>query len=69
MAARAAAREAARPPKPDPHAGHHHHLIGTSVECSCGVFLGIISVVFGDDYDPDKLSCSICGRRGVVALP
>jgi hypothetical protein len=74
MAAQAAAREAARPPEPDPdpypeHAGHHTHLIGVGVECSCGFFFGVTTVAFDDDYDPDKLFCSECGKQGAVKFP
>lgn len=52
----------------DPHGSHHHHLRGTAVECSCGEFQGITCVAFGEDYDPAKLSCEVCGEPGVVTL-
>jgi hypothetical protein len=73
MAQRAAAREqgrdrvAAQPPESDPHAGHHLHLSGPSIICSCGEFQGLICVALTEDYNPDALRCSICGAPGVVA--
>ncbi len=71
MASRAAERSrllAAEERTLDPHVTHHQHLKGTGVDCSCGEFLGIICVAFGEDYDPDKLFCSVCGQRGVVHI-
>jgi hypothetical protein len=62
------AREARAERENDPHAGHHSHLRGTMVECSCGEFGGVTCVAFGEDYDPAKLSCRICGEPGVVTL-
>lgn len=66
MAQRARERTAKQPPEPDPHAGHHLHLAGTSVYCSCGEFLGTITVVFDESAPPPR--CRICGKHGVVAV-
>jgi len=52
----------------DLHRGHHWHLEGTGVWCSCGEFCGITTVAFDKDYDPAKLRCSECGQVGVVRL-
>jgi hypothetical protein len=71
MATRAAERArfvAAEERATDPHAAHHSHLEGATTYCSCGKFTGITSVVITADYDPDKLSCAVCGQRGVVNL-
>lgn len=51
---REAAREAAIPRDEngerldDPHRGHHSHLDGTAVYCSCGEFRGVTTVAFPD---------------------
>jgi hypothetical protein len=63
-----AAREAAEQDANDPHRDHHAHLDGTSVRCSCGEDFGVTCVAFTDDYDPDTLSCTKCGERGVVCM-
>lgn len=71
MAAQAAVRQEifeAEERRVDPHADHHRHLEGTAVYCSCGQFRGITTVAFDEDYDPDRLSCTECGQRGVVKL-
>lgn len=71
MAANAAVRRRifeAEERRVDSHVDHHSHLDGTTVYCSCGQFRGIITVAFGEDYDPAKLSCSECGAVGVVKL-
>ena len=78
MAARAAVRreraeaaERAREEANDPHAGHHGHLIGTAVYCSCGEFEGITCVAFpGATREEWKAlgavsRCEACGQRGV----
>jgi hypothetical protein len=51
MAARTAAREAARHPAPRPeadwpagHEGHHEHVQGNGIICSCGECLGVFTV-------------------------
>ena len=75
MADQAQAREDARlkdergRPEDDPHYGHHSHLRGTMVSCSCGEPYGITSVVISEDYDPDKIVCHICGAQGYAGLP
>lgn len=68
---RAERREAARQAEEaanDPHHGHHIHLDGTSVECSCGMDRGVVCAVIDVDIDPDTLSCDLCGKRGLVRL-
>jgi hypothetical protein len=74
MSARAAERRAAEPPPLTPftdpdseHFGHHSHLRGAMVECSCGLQHGITSVAINFD-DPQCPWCSICGEVGVCAL-
>lgn len=79
MAARAAERAhqaAAQDAASDPHAGHHAHLRGTMVECSCGERFGVTTVAIPFFDSPgeaqaflDQLSCHLCGERGVAALP
>lgn len=51
------------------HEEHHYHLNGTMVECSCDFQMGITTVAFGPDYNPNKLSCDVCGKVGVVRIP
>jgi hypothetical protein len=59
----------------DEHAGHHSHLNGTMVECSCGCQFGVTCVVF-PEFDTDEesrayydaLACSKCGKKGVWLL-
>jgi len=57
---------------PDEHEGHHRHLNGSMVECSCGEESGVICVafpVFGTDEESDafwdSLACRECGKKGV----
>ena len=78
MAARAAVRtakaeaaERARQEADDPHGGHHGHLIGTCVHCSCGEFQGVTCVVFPGGTPGElealygALRCKACGQRRV----
>ena len=75
MAARAQARAAAREleaEEPDEHDGHHQHLRGTMVECSCGEELGITCVALPPLETEeekrefwDSLACRECGKKGV----
>jgi hypothetical protein len=70
----ATAAQAEREREKNLHAGHHEHLEGTSVACSCGEFFGVTTVAFPKEAwdDPEayrrSLSCRICGKEGVVAL-
>lgn len=79
MAARSAERRTAaeaedylRDQADDPHAGHHEHLDGSAVYCSCGKFFGVTSVVVPDLSTPeaqrdwDSRACGACGQQGVV---
>lgn len=60
------------------HGGHHRHLQGTAVYCSCGQFEGITCVAFPPEWAAmageeiqaaiDAQACSICGERGVLDL-
>lgn len=72
MAAKAELRAAAaKAAKPDPragHEGHHTHLSGTCVYCSCGEFQGVTCVAFIPGDDPREWSCDVCGARGVARL-
>lgn len=68
-ATRAAAARASEPAAEDPHAGHHGHLAGTAVYCSCGQLLGVTCVAFDGDYVPDRERCHVCGQAGVLASP
>lgn len=75
MAMRAAERQMAadaeeflRDQANDPHVGHHTHLRGTAVYCSCGEDRGVTCVVIEDGLDLDSLSCGICGQRGVCGF-
>jgi len=70
-----AAEEARIAEENDPHRGHHGHLRGTAVECSCGEFQGITCVAFPDLSTEEKWAaweasqvCRVCGQRGVVDL-
>jgi len=70
-----AAEEARIAEENDPHRGHHGHLRGTAVECSCGEFQGLACVAFPRlDTEEERaayrasLVCRICGERDVVAL-
>jgi ribosomal protein L40E len=70
-AARATVAEAeqiARCGAENPHRGHHQHLRGTMVSCSCGEDFGVTCVVIDFDFDPETLICRECGARGVVLL-
>lgn len=50
----------------DPHKGHHHHLRGTAVECSCGEFFGVTCVVLPPEgFDYSSVHCEECGEPGV----
>jgi hypothetical protein len=82
MAAQAAGRRTAaeaedylREKADDPHAGHHTHLDGGSVYCSCGQYLGMTTFAAEDLDDPraraarESRACTICGKPGVVGLP
>lgn len=51
--------------EPDPHSGHHVHLSGMGVYCSCGEYLGITTIALEERPNPYP-RCSICGERGVV---
>lgn len=51
MADRASARRVAEPPPIDEHAGHHRHLEGTGVICSCGELVGVDCVMITEDVD------------------
>ena len=81
MSQRSAARErkrqeAEREAEQDEHAGHHTHLIGTTVECSCGADFGVTCVAYPEEWwtmTPtqqtaweESLTCRICGKRGMV---
>ena len=81
MSQRSAARErrrqeAEREAEVDEHAGHHTHLIGTTVECSCGADFGVTCVAYPPEWwsatpeqrqaMDDALSCRICGKQGMV---
>lgn len=66
MAERSRIRAPELPAEPDPHAGHHQHLEGTGVICSCGEFIGVTCVIIPDDFDETAISCSICGQVGVA---
>jgi hypothetical protein len=81
MAARATARREAREAaeseyerRCDPHAGHHGHLIGAGVYCSCGEPHGVTCVVFPGGTDEELralygvLRCRMCGQRGAALL-
>lgn len=80
MAARAARRAAEREFRgpdvdddgvdraPAAHQGHHFHLRGTGVKCTCGADFGVTCVAFSDDWHPDDDVCSVCGERGVVFM-
>src|ERR1039458_2036837 len=55
MSQRSAARErkrqeAEREAEQDEHAGHHTHLIGTTVECSCGADFGVTCVAYPEEW-------------------
>ena len=55
----------------DPHQGHHSHLSGTSVYCSCGEFRGTTCVAIPKDWDAEKqarLRCTRCDEHGVVLI-
>jgi hypothetical protein len=59
----------------DPHGGHHEHLDGTAVYCSCGEFLGVtcVAVPFFETEEEAKayyngLGCPLCGTTGLVLL-
>ena len=74
MAARAALRNKAeveqeRRAEVAPHEGHHLHLIGTGVHCSCGEFVGITTVAFEVDDEGNVLyeppTCTNCGADGL----
>lgn len=54
---------------PDEHHIHHRHLIGTTVECECGLYMGITTVAFSSDYDPDIIFCAACGKQAASFLP
>lgn len=48
------------------HEGHHEHLRGRDMECSCGQFLGTACGGIGEgDLVP---YCEICGEPGVATL-
>jgi len=68
-AARAVGQKAA---DPDPHDGHHSHLQGTSVWCSCGEWGGVTCVAFDEETITaewwEAQVCSMCGKHGVVKL-
>jgi hypothetical protein len=76
MAQRSAAKDRARQPADDEHAGHHLHLIGTTVQCSCGQDFGVTCVAFPEELWKmtleqvhewfGSLSCSACGEKGVT---
>ena len=66
--AQEAAREAAEHPLVKGHEGHHFHLAGTAVYCSCGEYRGVTSVAFEEGYDESKLSCEVCGAPGVALI-
>lgn len=76
MAARAAARAVEREAveaAADGHAGHHSHLQGAWVVCSCGEVRGITSVALPPEaadpaWEPPPVSCARCGAVGVVLL-
>lgn len=63
MAAAAAARRAAEPQPPDPHAGHHVHYLGNQVICSCGAHMGIFSIVLTGDEPLPTRRCPDCGQE------
>lgn len=67
MDAKVAAREVPEAWEFHEFVGHHSHLRGSNVECSCGAWLGMASTVTG--LDPEQLSCETCGEVGVVRLP
>lgn len=46
-----------------PHFGHYEHWCGNGRMCSCGVLLGIATVVIPDDYEPK--ACEICKTRKI----
>lgn len=48
------------------HAGHHRHLIGARIVCSCGEYLGLVCT----DHQPHIADvCQICRGHGVLAHP
>lgn len=50
----------------DPHKGHHNHLRGNGVECSCGSFFGVTTVIPPpEDFDYSTIKCEDCGKVGV----
>lgn len=63
----------------DEHAGHHTHLTGTMVQCSCGEDFGVTCVAFPPEWfemtpeqveaEINKIRCSACGKPGMVDLP
>lgn len=78
MARRAAERERARleaeQDTPDGHEGHHTHLRGSAVSCSCGADFGVTCVVLPDFSSRaeaeawwSSLACSVCGEPGVTS--
>lgn len=44
------------------HDGHHEHLIGAAVVCSCGKFRGITCVAFVEQDTPPWY-CQKCGKQ------
>ena len=48
------------------HDGHHTHLRGSCVECSCGEFFGVTCVVIDPAFDYATLRCGVCGEPGVA---
>lgn len=58
-----------------PHRDHHTHLSGNIINCSCGEYLGIISIVLPRksgrtqlQKDLAKMRCETCGDIGVMLL-
>lgn len=50
------------------HAEHHHHLRAETIECSCGINLGITTVAYPDGYHPEKYACRVCEAPGVFYM-
>jgi hypothetical protein len=83
-AAAAARREAAEAEQRraeeenDPHRGHHAHIEGTCVVCSCGENFGVTCVALPPElaelspeeaqrWWTENVRCSVCGKPGVFS--
>jgi len=74
-AKRAIERAAADPARS--HYGHHQHLDGDEVYCSCGEDRGVITYVIPQEWldHPEledewraSISCDVCGKKGVIRI-